>query len=237
MAGFFYKLGRLLGPKVRQANWVVSSLTGTEAEAIRAEEQVGRDLAQSFLEQMEVEDDPAVLAMLHEVGSRLIPCIKNKERTFRIVAGRSRELNAYALPGGFIFVMRPLLEFCRYDRDEIAFVLGHEMGHVLKKHAVNRLMASSIIRTGVSRLPVGGILAAPIRNMAATLLNQGYSQDSELEADALAARLMKAAGYDVTAARRLLERMQTMPSEAWLLTTYFSSHPPIASRLLNLSTV
>jgi len=235
MAGFFYKLGRMLGPKVREANWVVSSLTGTEADAVRAEEQVGRDLAQSFLEQLDVEDDPTVLAVITEVGGRLVPCLKDKQRTFRFVVGRSRELNAYALPGGFIFVMRPLLEFCRFDRDEIAFVLGHEMGHVLKKHAVNRLMASSIIRTGVGRLPVGGVLAAPIRNMAATLLDQGYSQDSELEADALGARLVKAAGYDVAAARRLLERMQTMPSEAWLLTSYFSSHPPIAIRLANLA--
>jgi predicted Zn-dependent protease len=234
MAGFFYKLGRMLGPKVRQANWVVSSLAGTEADAIRAEEQVGRDLAQSFLEQMDVEDDPAVLGVIQEVGSRLVPCVKSRERAFRFVVGRSRELNAYALPGGFIFVMRPLLEFCRFERDEIAFVLGHEMGHVLKKHAVNRLMASSIIRTGIGRLPVGGVLAAPIRNMAATLLNQGYSQDSELEADALGARLMHAAGYDVAAARRLLERMQTMPSEAWLLTSYFSSHPPIETRLAHL---
>jgi hypothetical protein len=104
MAGFFYKLGRMLGPKVRQANWMVSSLTGTEAEAIHAEEQVGRDLAQSFLQQMDVEEDPAVLAVIQEVGSRLVSCVKGKDRAFRFVVGRSRELNAYALPGGFIFL-------------------------------------------------------------------------------------------------------------------------------------
>jgi predicted Zn-dependent protease len=236
MAGFFYKLGRLLGPKVREANWVVASLTGTEAEIVRAEERVGHDLAQAFLAQMEVDDDPAVQGLLTEVAGRLVPCVKDKERSFRFAAGRSRELNAYALPGGYIFVMRPLLEFCRFDQDEIAFVLGHEMGHVIKRHAIHRLMASSIIRTGVSRLPVGGVLAAPIRNMAATLLNQGYSQDSELEADALGARLAKAAGYDVGGARRLLERMQTMPTEAWMLTSYFSSHPPVDLRLRNLPT-
>jgi predicted Zn-dependent protease len=236
MAGFFYKLGRLLGPKVRQANWVVKSVTGSEADAVRAEEQVGRDLAQSFLEQLEADDDPAVHQIIVEVAGRLVPCVKDKQRKFRFCAARSRELNAYALPGGFIFVMRPLLEFCRFDRDEIAFVLGHEMGHVIKRHAIGRLMANSLISTGLSRIPVGGVLAAPVRNMAATLLSQGYSQDSELEADSLAARLVNAAGYDLTAARRLLERMQTMPNEAWLLTSYFSSHPPIDVRLKNLPT-
>ena len=99
MAGFFYKLGRLLGPKVRQANWMVQSVAGSEADVIRAEEQVGRDLAQSFLEQTEMDDDPAVLEVLQEVGGRLVPCVKDKQRKFRFIAGRSRELNAYALPG------------------------------------------------------------------------------------------------------------------------------------------
>src|SRR5262249_42463560 len=134
MAGFFYKLGRLLGPKVRQANWMVQSVTGSEADQVRAEEQVGRDLAQSFMQQLEADEDPAVHEILAAVGGRLVPCLKDKQRTFRIVAARSRELNAYALPGGYIFVMRPLLEFCQFDRDEIAFVLGHEMGHVIKRH-------------------------------------------------------------------------------------------------------
>ena len=57
MAGFFYNLGRMIGPKVRKAKWVVRSLTGTEAEAILAEQAVGRDLAQAFLEQLAVERD------------------------------------------------------------------------------------------------------------------------------------------------------------------------------------
>jgi len=95
-------------------------------------------------------------------------------------------------------------------------------------------MACSIIQAGVGRLPVGGVLRAPVLNLAATLINQGYSQDQELEADALGARLVRAAGYDSTAARRLLARMQTMPSEAWLLSSYFSSHPPVDVRTQHL---
>lgn len=235
MPGFFYKLGRLVGPKVRQANWVVQTVAGSEADAVQAEHQVGRDLAAAFLAQLEVEDDPAVLQVLAEIGDRLVPCVKDKQRQFRFLAVRSQELNAYALPGGFVIVMRPLLEFCRWDRDELAFVLAHEMGHVIKKHAVNRMMANSIVSNGLARVPIGGVLGAPIRNMAATLLNQGYSQDQELEADALGAKLVQAAGYDVTAAGRLLQRMHTMPREAWLLTSYFSSHPPIDVRIRNLA--
>jgi predicted Zn-dependent protease len=231
MRGFFYKLGRLVGPKVRQANWVMSSLTGTEADAVQAEYRVGCDLAQSFLAQMERESDPAICHLLDEIGGRLAACVKDRQRRFTFHAVRAGEINAYALPGGFVFLMRPLLALCQWDRDEIAFVIGHEMGHVIKRHAIHRLMASSLIRGSLGRLPVGGVLAAPARTMAATLLNQGYSQDQELEADALAVRLVQAAGYDARAGLRLLERFRTMPTEALQLSSYFSSHPPVDVRL------
>ncbi|MBY0527030.1 MAG: M48 family metallopeptidase [Gemmataceae bacterium] len=237
MAGFFYKLGQMVGPKVRKANWVVTSLTGTEAEVTQAEYRVGVDLAKGFLEQTPVIADPAVTQIMDEVGGRLANCVKDRQRRFRFYAVQSRELNAFALPGGFIFIQRPLLEFCGWDRDEIAFVLGHEMGHVIKRHAIHRLMASSVIQTGVTRLPIGGVLGAPVRNLAATLLNQGYSQDQELEADALGVRLTLAAGYDAGAGRRLLARMQTMPGEAWVLTSYFSSHPPVDVRVNHMARV
>ena len=158
MANFFYNLGRLVGPKMRKAKWVVSDLTGTEADAIAAEYQVGRDLAQSFLQQLAMEPDPAVQTILDDLGGRLTNCLKNRQRRFQFFAARSPELNAFALPGGFIFVMRPLLEFCYWDRDELAFVLAHEMGHVIRRHSIERLMASSIVQAGVGRLPVGGVL-------------------------------------------------------------------------------
>lgn len=234
MAGFFYNLGKLVGPKVRKANWVLRDLTGTEADAIAAEEQVGRDLAQSFLRQLTMETDPAVQSLLDELGGRLANCLTNRQRRFQFFAARSAELNAFALPGGFIFVMRPLLEFCYWDRDELAFVLAHEIGHVVRRHAIDRLMTHSIVQAGVGRLPVGGALRGPVLNLAATLINQGYSQDQELDADNLGAQLTRAAGFDAAAAGRLLRRFQTVPTEARRLSSYLSSHPPAETRLRNV---
>ena len=71
MAGFLYQLGKLFGPKLRKAKWVLRSLTGTEAEAIQAELEVGRDLAQAVAREMELEQDPDVSRLLSEVGGRL----------------------------------------------------------------------------------------------------------------------------------------------------------------------
>jgi predicted Zn-dependent protease len=237
MGGFFYNLGKMVGPNLRKANWVFNSLTGSEADAVRAEHAVGRDLAQAFVQQAEIDQEPAVLALLGEVGQRLAACVKDRQRKFWFAAVRSNEINAFALPGGFIFVMRPLLALCQNNPNEVAFVLGHEMGHVIKRHAIDRLMANSLIQGGVRHLPVGGLLKAPVIHMATALLSQGYSQDMELDADLLGVKLAQAAGYDAGAAARLLNRLRTIPTEEWTLSSYLSSHPPIDVRIRQVETM
>ena len=80
----------------------------------------------------------------------------------------------------------------------------------------------------------GGALGAPVVQMATTLLDQGYSQDQELEADALGVQLTRAGGYDASAATRVLNRLRTIPTEAWLLSSYLSSHPPVEVRIAQI---
>lgn len=235
MAGFFYNLGKLVGPKLRKAQWVASSLTGTEAEVIKAEHEVGRDFAQAFAQQMEVDRHPEVEPWLEAIGSRLADSVANRHHRFCFRVVRAVDVNAYALPGGFIFVTGPLLELCQWDVNATAFVLGHEMAHVLHRHAMDRLMANSVISATVNRLTPGrGLIHTPLASLAASLLNMGYSQDQELEADRMGVLLARAAGFDATAALHLLARLGTGATSAGLLGSYFSSHPPVEVRLRHI---
>jgi len=232
MAGFFYNLGKKIGPKLRKANWVVRSLVGTEAESVKAEYAVGRDLAVAFLQEMEADREPALAEFLGDVGGRLVQAVKNRQWPFHFLTVRSVQINAFALPGGFIFLTRPLLELCRYDRDEVAFVLGHEMAHVVHRHAIDRAMANTVISATVGRyLPGGKFMRMPLGGIVSTLLSQGYSQDQELDADRLGVRLAVAAGFDGWAAARLLERLQGSIAAMSALDGYFSSHPPMQVRI------
>lgn len=229
MAGFFYKLGRMIGPKVRQANWVYQSMAGSDADLHAAEHAVGRDLAHGFIAQLTVDPDPAAAQFLDGIGGRLAECFtQNRRFTFRAV--QQGDPNAFALPGGFVFITRPLLELCGWNADEIAFVLGHEMGHIVCRHAMERLMAGSLIQTGLSRVPAAGVLV----QLAASLLQQGYSQDQELEADHMGVRLAHFAGFDADASVRALARLGVLPPESWLGSSYFSSHPPVNVRIERL---
>jgi len=237
MAGFFYKLGRMIGPKLRKANWVYSSLTGTEAEAWRAEFAVGRDLARALAGQMELDPDPAVARWLDEFRDRLALCLKGGHWRFSFRAVRWPEANAFALPGGFVFVTRELLRLCGGDADETAFLLAHEMAHVVHRHAIDRLMANSVVGATLCRLGAGGLLRQPLAGLAASLLNQGYSREQELEADAFGARVARAAGLDPAGGRRVLVRLAAESAAEPLLSGYFASHPPLEVRLRHLETL
>ena len=234
MAGFFYQLGKMLGPKLREAKWAFRSLTGTEAEAIQAEFEMGRDLAHAVAREMEVEQDSDVTRLLSEVGGRLTSRVKNKQRRFVFSAARSAEANAFALPGGFIWVTRPLLELCGSNPDEVAFILGHEMGHVICKHAMDRLMANSVLNTALRVVPIGGLVRSQVGGIVMGLLKQRYSQDQELEADQLGVRLAGSAGFEPVAAIRLLDRLKQKSGEGPAIVEYFSSHPPFDLRIANL---
>ena len=155
-------MGRMLSPHVRNAKWVWQSMTGSEADAMRIEREVGRDLACGIRQQLKLDPDPQIAHLLNEAGSRLAGRVANKLRTFSFEAFEGSEPNAFALPGGYIFVSRSLVELCTRNQDEVAFILGHEMSHVIRGHAMNRIIANSAIALGSRfisiRGPITGLL-------------------------------------------------------------------------------
>jgi len=233
---FFFKLGRKLGTSARKGRWIWSSLTGSEAEALEAEYQAGCDLAQAFDRGAPCDDDPRSHELLARTSRRLTERLTNEQRRWRVTPIQADEPGAFALPGGFVYVTRPLLELCDFDEDEIACVVGHEMGHVVRGHAMeritNQLLTSAAARA--ASIP-GGLLSQWILSTGMKLLSSAYSQDQEFDADEFGARLAAAAGYDPRAAIRAFERLQGFETEGELpLAQYFSSHPPLEERIERL---
>jgi len=228
----FRKAGRTYGA----ARWVFKSLAGTEEEAIAAEYALGANLAREILAQMPVNDDPARTESIRNTGKRLSQRLRQKQRRFNFYILNTPEINAFALPGGFILITGLLLDFCEMNEAEIAFVLGHEMGHVVKGHALDRLVANSLIGVVANLSPGGGIVGGLTRKTLVKLLYSTYSQDQELEADLFGVRIMDAAGYDPKAAVSFMQRLKArrQDSSASKLEKYFSTHPEHAARLENL---
>jgi Zn-dependent protease with chaperone function len=233
----FFKLGRKLGTSARKGRWIWTSLTGSESEALKAEYQAGCDLARAFDRGALLDDDSRSRELLAQTRERLTRRLTNKQRRWRVMPIQASEPGAFALPGGFVYLTRPLLELCDFDEDEIACVVGHEMGHVVHGHAMeritNQLLTSAAAR--VTSIP-GGLLSQWILSTGMSLLHSAYSQDQEFDADEFGARLAAAAGYDPRAAIRAFERLQRLETDAELpLARYFSSHPPLARRIERLT--
>lgn len=236
MAGFFYNLGKKAGPKVRRGKWIWKSLTGTKDEAIAAEYAVGCDIA------CEIRKDPGegVAAedsqLVCSIGKQLYKSVANKDRKFNFDVIVDSKPNAYAVAGGFVFVTTGMLDLCHRNRDEMAFVLAHEMAHIIRGHSIERLMSSTAFSTLAKRLPGRGAVGSWVRSTGLKLLESAYSQQNETVADQLGTRLGQASGYDTDGAVTLMRRLGEMCSgdDRSVLGVYFSTHPPFDERIANI---
>lgn len=240
MPGFFHRLGQRVGPHLRKGNWMLQALTGDDASVLDAEARVGRDMAAQVRETMPATSGPHLdraRGWVADLGQRLAARIKEKRRRFTFEVATSGEPNAFALPGGFIFVEHSLLELSQWDPDETAFVLAHEMAHVIRGHAMERLLGSDVIAAAArTTLRTAGPYGLLVRQAAAQFLQTAYSREQEFDADDLGLRLALAAGFDPGGGPRLLGRLRAFSQtpDAADLGVYFATHPPLDERIARL---
>jgi len=201
-----------------------SWFAGSESDSLQAEHEYRRECAREFVAQFSDKISPTSQKFVNAVGSRLADTLRDPRREFRFSVVSSAMVNAFALPGGFVFVTEPLVDLCGADRDEMAFFLGHEIGHILRGHAKDKLTASTFLNAVGARLPGAG-------PMLRQILNKGYSRELELEADREGVRLARAAGFDPHAGVRALSRLARISTDNTGAMEYFSSHPPVLERV------
>jgi len=233
----FEAIGYRLGQKAAQAKSAFDLMGGgTEEESLRAEIRLGRDMAAALLERTVLVEENESTRFAAQIGRWLAANVKEKKLPFGVWITAEPEPNALALPGGPIFVSWPLLQMCQGERDEIAFVLGHEMGHIVRRHTLDRILKdaalSLLLRQSSSRHAASTWLGQTGRQM----LTRAYSRDNELEADVFAVALVATAGGDGLAGERLLEKLvqRTSGQHVGIAGDYFATHPPLTERVANL---
>lgn len=181
--------------------------------------------------------DAAGRALVQRVGERLIASTAAKQTPYEFkfhLLADNRTVNAFALPGGQIFITEALFRRLKSE-DQLAGVLGHEMGHVVGRHS-NEQMASTRMWSGLAQ-GIGVLTSdghnntgAQIAQMVAQYKVMKFSRDDESESDALGVRFMMQAGYDPEALIGVMEILAQV-SGGGGGSDFMSSHPSPANRM------
>ena len=179
-------------PVSGRANFVTMS----EAQEV----QTGRQEDVKVRQEYGVYDNKALQQYVNEVGQRLGKASHRPQLQYTYVVVDSPEINAFALPGGYIYVTRGILAYLNSEA-ELAAVLGHETGHVTARHGVQQMSAATAAGVGATLV---GIFVPALRNQAGdtaigllgNVLLSGYGREHELEADKLGAEYLYRTGYD-----------------------------------------
>src|SRR5947209_5063575 len=180
----FEAIGYRLGRKAAQAKNAFDLMGGTEQESLRAEIRLGRDLAAALLDRILLVEENETTRFAAQIGRWLAAHVKEKKLPFSVRVTAEREPNALALPGGPIFVSWPLLEMCQGERDDIAFVLGHEMAHIVRRHTLDRIVKDAALSLLLRQSSGRNAASAWLSKAGQQLLCGAYSRDKEFEADA-----------------------------------------------------
>ncbi|HEY6132235.1 MAG TPA: M48 family metalloprotease [Halioglobus sp.] len=160
----------------------------------------GQKMHQEMLDQGATYANPDLQAYVNRVGQRLVAHSDKPDMSFTFTVVDSPDINAFALPGGYVYINRGLLAYLENEA-ELAGVLGHEMGHVTAGHHTSQQTATvtnKVVATTAYILTGSGDLASA-SNMYGTELISGYGRELELEADGLGAKYMYQSGYDTDA--------------------------------------
>jgi predicted Zn-dependent protease len=190
-------------------------------------------------------EDPDAARYVTGVAQPLLPHLRRPGIRYQFHVIDSPQINAFALPGGQIFVMRGLLDFVESEA-ELEAVLGHEMSHVDLRHCIEHYQYEAKLKRA------GAPVLGSIVEIAHRLMTMGFSPQQELEADAQGERLSVESGYDPDAEAALFTRMKARfhePTRVQAATpagevaeaageavgAYFRTHPPSEERVARLN--
>ena len=212
------------GPHGEQS--VILIDTGTEI-------QMGLETDVGIRQEYPVYGDPTLAAYVQAVGDRIAAHSDRKDVQYTFTVLESDIVNAFAAPGGYIYVTTGLLATAD-DEAELACVLAHETGHVVGRHTV-RNMQSAMGISMAAELLLGeqGAAWGQLAGLGAGLFMMRNSREYEFQADQFAVKYAVAGGYDPGGAVRFFEKLIAMHGSApggfagWL-----STHPPTDERIM-----
>lgn len=198
---------------------------------------MGQEADKQVIAQFGLYGDKNLQLYVNEIGQKLVSGLSDKEFNkyfFKVVD--SSDINAFALPGGYIYVTRGILAMINSEA-ELAGILGHEIGHVTQHHGAKQIVRS----IGAQILALGGAIASPkhagewlmVSTQMFNQINMGYGRDAELESDAHGLVTAYQAGYDPRSMvdfLKALRKTEMMSGQSYH--SFQATHPDTKERII-----
>ncbi len=196
---------------------------------------MGQETDQQIRQQFGLYEDKALNEYVNRVGQSMVAHSHRPNLQYHFAVLDTPVVNAFAAPGGYIYVTRGILALMNTEA-ELAAVLGHEMGHVNARHSVKRLSGQMLAQVG---LLLGSVLSKDVRKFAGLasvgmqLLFLKYSRSDEYQADSLGIRYARQAQYSPGEMLRFFSALENMSAESssHSIPTFLSTHPMTSDRI------
>lgn len=208
---------------------------GINFYSLEKEIALGRQMAQEVRREAKLVDDPIINEYVNRVGQNLV---RNSDAkvpfTFQVI--EADDLNAFALPGGYVFVNSGLIIMAE-DEDEFAGAVAHEIAHIAARHMTRRETKSQLANMATIPLSVvlggwAGVAARQGASLAIPMSFLSFSRHDESEADYLGLQYMYAAGYDPNGAITIFEKLGALSRQKpGTVSKLFSTHPMDTDRI------
>lgn len=194
---------------------------------------MGNNISKEVEKEFKLLDDPAVQERVDQIGQNIASVCDRKELKYYFKVLDNDEVNAFALPGGRVYIFKGLLKKMG-DDDELAGVLAHEVGHITCRHAIKKLQAMMgymLARALVAATPQSGDVGQGM-DVAFNQILLGYSKEDEYEADKLGTKYMVKAGYNPEKMIVLLNRLHKINQRGPIRPySYDRTHPFTTERI------
>ena len=208
--------------------------------SVSQEIEIGKEANAQVRKEMPEVRDAQLAQYIRSIGQRLAGQASGPKYPYSFAMVDYREINAFALPGGPVWIHRGVLHAAT-NESQVAGVLAHEVAHIAQRHAASQLTKSMVANLGLGLLGavLGNGIGANTAQAAAGFLTNGvflkFSRDDEREADQVGLRLMRRAGWDT---RGMVELFEILQREAkgnpGNVEVFFSSHPSPQDRISRL---
>lgn len=227
------KIGKLRLCSPVLAALLLSSVCAFAAErSANDEEQVGNAAAAKILGSTKLLPSQATQSYVNTLGASIAALSERPALRWRFAVIDSPDINAFAAPGGIVLVTRGLLKLLDTE-DELAAVLCHEIGHVVRKHHYNVILRQRLADEATRQMAAGekDNELNELSHTSSVIYARGLDKGAEFDADLYAMQLLAKAGYDASALLGVLEKLRSLHAGDGRAELLFSTHPSPADRL------